>query len=69
MEVDDKVGVVNEISGIFLESGLSIDSLVTCKQADGSYEIVIRGDIPSVDDIRAKIEAKGYRVIHAVKIG
>lgn len=69
LEVDDKVGVVNEISGIFMENGLSIDSLVTCKQADGSYEIVIRGDIPSVEDIRAKIEAKGYRVIHDVKIG
>ena len=69
LEVDDKVGVVNEISGIFMENGLSIDSLVTCKQPDGRYEIVIRGDIPSVDDIRAKIEAKGYQVIHDVKIG
>ena len=69
VEVDDKVGVVNEISGIFMENGLSIDSLVTCKQPDGRYEIVIRGDIPSVEDIRAKIEAKGYKVIHDVKIG
>ena len=69
LEVEDKVGVVNEISGIFMENGLSIDSLVTCKKPDGRYEIVIRGDIPSVEDIRAKIEAKGYRVIHDVKIG
>lgn len=69
LEVDDKVGVVNEISGIFMENGLSIDSLVTCKKPDGRYEIVIRGDIPSVEDIRAKIEARGYTVIHDVKIG
>ncbi|MBQ1511130.1 MAG: CBS domain-containing protein [Selenomonadaceae bacterium] len=69
VEVDDKLGVVNELSGVFTENGLSIDSLVTCKQPDGRYEIVIRGDIPSVDDIRAKIEAKGYTVIHDVKIG
>ncbi len=69
VEVDDKLGVVNELSGIFTENGLSIDSLVTCKQPDGRYEIVIRGDIPSVDDLRAKIEAKGYTVIHDVKIG
>lgn len=69
VEVEDKLGVVNEISGIFMENGLSIDSLVTCKQPNGRYEIVIRGDIPSVEDIRAKIEAKGYTVIHDVKIG
>ena len=69
VEVDDKLGVVNALSGIFTENGLSIDSLVTCKQPDGRYEIVIRGDIPSVDDLRAKIEAKGYTVIHDVKIG
>jgi len=69
VEVDDKLGVVNEISGIFTENGLSIDSLVTCKQPNGQYEIVIRGDIPSVEDLRAKIEAKGYKVIHDVKIG
>ncbi|MBQ1914441.1 MAG: CBS domain-containing protein [Selenomonadaceae bacterium] len=69
VEVDDKLGVVNELSGVLTENGLSIDSLVTCKQPDGRYEIVIRGDIPSVDDLRAKIEAKGYTVIHDVKIG
>ena len=65
--VDDKVGVVNDISGIFAKNGLSIDSLVTCKQADGSYEIVIRGDLPEDDGIKKQIEAKGYKVIHSVK--
>ena len=67
VQVDNKVGVVNELSGIFAADGLSIDSLVTCKQSDGSYEIVIRGDIPDVAAIKAKIEAKGYKVIHSVK--
>jgi acetoin utilization protein AcuB len=65
--VDNKIGVVNELSGIFTAEGLSIDSLVTCKQADGSYEIVIRGDIPDVSSLKEKIEAKGYKVIHTVK--
>lgn len=69
IEVMDKIGVVNEISGVFTENGLSIDSLVTCRQPDGKYEIVVRGDIPSVEDLTAKIEAKGYKVIHSVKIG
>lgn len=65
--VDNKVGVVNEISGIFAENGLSIDSLVTCKQEDGSYEIVIRGIIPDVEKVKALIEEKGYQVVHSVK--
>jgi len=64
---DNKVGVVNELSGVFAADGLSIDSLVTCKQPDGSYEIVIRGDIPDVASLKEKIEAKGYKVIHSVR--
>ena len=69
IEVDDKVGVVQEIAGVFAEVGLSIDSLVTCKQPSGKYEIVVRGDMPEVDDIKEKLNLKGYRVIHTVKIG
>lgn len=65
--VDNKVGVVNEISGIFAAAGLSIDSLVTCKQEDGSYEIVIRGIIPDTEKIKTLIEEKGYKVVHSVK--
>ena len=67
--VDNKVGVVNEISGIFAANGLSIDSLVTCKQEDESYEIVIRGDIPEAAALKKQIEEKGYKVIHSVKFG
>ncbi len=67
--VDNKVGVVHDVAGIFTESGLSIDSLVTCRQPFGKYELVIRGNIPDVEAIKAKIEAKGYEVIHTAKIG
>ena len=69
IEVEDKVGVVYELASVFKEAGLSIDSLVTCKQPDGKYEIVIRGNIPDAEDIKSKIEAQGYKVIHSVKIG
>ena len=44
-------------------------ALITCKKEDNKYEIVIRGDITNIDDIKAKLEAKGYKVIHTVKIG
>lgn len=70
LEVTDKIGVVKDIAEIFGQAGvISIDSLITCKKEDNKYEIVIRGDITNIDDIKAKLEAKGYKVIHTVKIG
>ena len=69
LEVTDKIGVVKDIAEIFGQASVSIDSLITCKKEDNRYEIVIRGDITNIDDIKAKLEAKGYKVIHTVKIG
>lgn len=69
LEVTNKIGVVKDIAEIFGQAGVSIDSLITCKKEDNKYEIVIRGDITNIDDIKAKLEAKGYKVIHTVKIG
>lgn len=69
LEVTDKIGVVKDIAEIFGQAGVSIDSLITCKKEDNKYEIVIRGDITNIDDIKAKLEAKGYKVIHTVKFG
>lgn len=69
LEVTDKIGVVKDIAEIFGQAGVSIDSLITCKKEDNKYEIVIRGDITNIDDIKVKLEAKGYKVIHTVKIG
>ena len=62
LEVTDKIGVVKDIAEIFGQAGVSIDSLITCKKEDNKYEIVIRGDITNIDDIKAKLEAKGYKV-------
>lgn len=69
LEVTDKIGVVKDIATIFGEAGVSIDSLITCKKDDNKYEIVIRGNITNIDDMKQKLEAKGYKVIHTVKIG
>ena len=69
LEVTDKIGVVKDIATIFGEEGVSIDSLITCKKDDNKYEIVIRGDITNIDDMKQKLEEKGYKVIHTVKIG
>ena len=55
LEVTDKIGVVKDIAEIFGQAGVSIDSLITCKKEDNKYEIVIRGNITNIDDIKAKL--------------
>lgn len=69
LEVTDKIGVVKDIATIFTDEGLSIDSLITCKEENGKYEIVIRSDIADIEGVKSKLEAKGYNVIHTAKIG
>ena len=71
LDVVDKIGVVKELAGIIADAGCNIDSMVTCKQASlaGHFEIVIRVDADNVDEITAKIEEKGYNVVHVAKIG
>lgn len=69
LEVDDNIGVVKNIATIFADAGISIDSLVTCKESNGKYEIIIRSDIDDVDTIKIELEKQGYNVIHSVKIG
>lgn len=67
--VKDKVGVVHDITGVFAEMGINIDSLVSCKTSAGEHEIVIRGDFTDVEALKLRLAAKGYPVVHAVKIG
>ena len=71
LDVVDKIGVVKELAGIIADAGFNIDSMVTCKQASlaGHFESVIRVDADNVDEITAKIEEKGYNVVHVAKIG
>ena len=72
IDTEDKVGVVAVIAGVFADSGYSIDSLVTCRQPTGRYEIVVRTSVTDDAKIAAltkAIEAEGYKVIHTAKIG
>ena len=72
IDTEDKVGVVAVIAGVFADSGYSLDSLVTCRQPTGRYEIVVRTSVTDDAKIAAltkAIEAKGYKVIHTAKIG
>ena len=70
LEVENKVGVMSEITKLFADSGINIDSLITCKQDDKKYDIVVRFD--NFDDfskVEKQLESRGYKIIHSVQIG
>ena len=48
---------------------ISIDSMVTMPQPDGTYEIIIRADIPNVDTVKERLFAKGFRVTNVTQLG
>lgn len=68
LRVKDKVGAMEEISGIIAKNEGNIDSLVTYHRDAAEYDIIIRGDFPNLPQIRAKLEEAGYQVKHTVEI-
>ena len=68
-DVGDRVGVVRDLGSIIADCGCNIDSLVTCQQEDGSYEIVVRFDTTDSEAVKKKLEENGFHVSHVVKIG
>ena len=55
LEVDNKVGVMADITKIFADNGINIDSFITCKQNSQRYELVVR-----LDDNSALNDVKKY---------
>ena len=70
LEVENKVGTLAEISKIFADNGINLDSLITCKQEDKKYDIVVRFDnVEHFSKVKSQLENLGYKVIHKVEIG
>jgi acetoin utilization protein AcuB len=69
IDVTDNVGVINEVTAVFAELGVNIGSMATYALPDGQYELVIRADAHDVEELQARLAAKGYPVSHVVKIG
>lgn len=67
--VPDRLGVVNDISGVFTEEGVSMGSFVSYPTDDGQYEVIIRADIKDVKKLTDKLAVLGYPVHHIVQIG
>ncbi len=71
LEVEDKIGVMADVTKIIADSGINIDSLIVCQSYENKKEIVVRLEdcAETFDNIKNKLEARGYKVIHVVKIG
>lgn len=71
LEVENKVGVMSDITKIFADNGINIDSMITCNQDNKKYEIVVRFDAHTeiFDKIKTQLENHNYKIIHEVQIG
>ena len=71
LEVEDKIGVMADVTKIISDSGINIDSLIVCQSYENKKEIVVRLEdcAETFDNIKNKLEERGYKVIHVVKIG
>ena len=71
LEVDNKIGVMADITKIFADNGINIDSFITCRQSEHRYELVVRLDdnAAGFNDVLKTLDARGYKVVHNVKIG
>ena len=67
--LEDQIGVLHEITGVFKELGINIGSLASYTQPDGKLEIIIRAVVNDVPALTDRLAEKGYPVQHVVQIG
>lgn len=66
--VADRKGVLRDIATVLADLDINIDSMVTIPQPSGTYDIIIRADIPDVETVRERLAAKGFNVSHVTQI-
>lgn len=69
IDFTDKVGVLHEVTAIFAELGINIDSMVCYNEGEGVCELVIRVGVQDTAKLAAELDAKGYHVHHVAQIG
>ena len=70
LEVENKIGVMANITKIFSDNGVNIDSLITCKTNEKKYEVVVRLDegVKNFEEIKTQLENHNYKITHVAKI-
>lgn len=69
IDVTDKIGILHEISEVFLQMNINISSMVSYSLPDGKKEMVIRADIPETTELGERLAALGYPIQHIARIG
>ena len=68
LEVENKIGVMADITKIIANSGINIDSLIVFQSDENKTKLVVRLDeyADKFDEIKKQLEGRGYKVIHVV---
>ena len=68
LEVENKIGVMADITKTIADSGINIDSLIVCKSYENKTQLVVRLDecADKFEEIKKQLEDRGYKVIHVV---
>ena len=67
IDLDNKIGVIAEITEIIKEQGINIISLALFHRTNTSGELVLRLDSSNSDALIAKLRDKGYKILHIAK--
>ena len=65
---ENKVGMLNQITGVMAELNINIDSMVSYSNGT-ECELVIRADVPNISLLSEKLAEAGYPITHAAQIG
>ena len=68
LEVENKIGVMADITKTIADSGINIDSLIVFQSDENKTKLVVRLDegADKFEEIKSKLEERGYKVIHVV---
>jgi acetoin utilization protein AcuB len=61
--VEDDIGVLGKIAETISSMGINIISVVVVRKSEGGANLILRLKTDDVEDIRAKLEDKGYKIV------
>lgn len=68
LEVEDKVGVLADVTGVIRNFGVNILSVATYTPREGVGGVVVRLATPDPAPVVRELEAHGYKVVHATAL-
>ncbi len=63
IEVEDDIGVLGKIAETISALGINIISVVVVRTRDGGANLILRLKTEDVDDVKAKLAEKGYKLL------